>query len=61
MVEVKSRVRSGDLRGINAFAEEFTPEKAIVVTAEDDRRRIDFVEVMPYTEFVSQLNEGRLI
>lgn len=60
-VVVKSRVRSGDLRGINAFVEEFKPEKAIVVTAEDDRRRIDSIEVMPYTEFVSQLNEGSLI
>lgn len=60
-VDVKSRVRSGDLRGINAFVEEFKPEKAIVVTAEDERRRIDSIEVMPYTEFVSQLNEGSLI
>lgn len=60
-VEVKSRVRAGDLRGINAFVEEFKPEKAIVVSAEDDRRRIDSVEVMPYTEFISQLNDGNLI
>lgn len=60
-VEVKSRVRSGDLRGINAFVEEFKPEKAIVVTTEDDQSRIDSVEVMPYTEFVSQLNKGSLI
>ena len=60
-VEVKSRVRARDLRGIKAFVEEFKPEKAIVVSAEDDRRRIDSVEVMPYTEFISQLNDGNLI
>lgn len=60
-VEVKSRVRSGDLRGINAFIEEYQPETAIVVTSENDRRRIGPVEIMPYREFVSLLNDGLLI
>ena len=58
---MKRRVRSGNWRGINAFVEEFKPEKAIVVTAENDRRRIGSIEVIPYTEFISQLNEGSLI
>lgn len=60
-VEVKSRVRSRDLRGINAFIEEHQPETAIVVTSENDRRRIGSVEVMPYREFVLLLNDGLLI
>ena len=60
-VEVKSRVRSRDLRGINAFIKEHNPKSAIVVTAEDDRRRIGSVDVMPYREFVSLLNDGTLI
>ncbi|MCY3541854.1 MAG: AAA family ATPase [Gammaproteobacteria bacterium] len=60
-VEVKSRVRSRDLRGIKAFIEEHNPKSAIVVTAEDDRRRIGSVDIMPYREFVSLLNDGTLI
>ena len=60
-VEVKSRVRSRDLRGMNAFVEEFKPETAVIVSAENDRRRIGSIEIMPYTEFISLLNEGNLI
>lgn len=60
-MEVKSRVRSRDLRGINAFIEEHKPETAVDMTSEDDRRRIGSVDLMPYREFVSLLNEGMLI
>ena len=57
-VEVKSRVRSGDLRGIRAFVAEFAPRKAIVVTAEADRRRVDGIDIMPYDEFLRMLYAG---
>ena len=60
-VEVKSRVRPRDLRGTNAFVEEFKPHSAIVISSEEDRRKIGSIEVMHYRDFVMQLNEGDLI
>lgn len=60
-VEAKSRVRGGDLRPMRAFVEEHAPRRAIVVTAEADRRRIDGIEVMPYPDFLALLHEGELI
>ena len=60
-LEVKSRVRSGDLRPIKAFVEEFEPRTAIVVTAEDDRRRVDGIDIMRYDEFLQMLHAGDVV
>ena len=60
-VEVKSKVRSGDLRSIAAFREEFTPRRAIVVTAEADRRHVDGIDIMSYGEFLELLHGGALV
>ena len=60
-IEVKGRVHSGDLRPMRAFIDEFSPRKAIVVTAEADRRRVDGIEIMPYGDFLALLHEGGLL
>ena len=60
-VEAKARVRSGDLRPIMAFVEEFAPRRAIVVTAEADRRRVHGIDVMPYHEFLDMLHAGAIV
>ncbi|MCY4195344.1 MAG: AAA family ATPase [Rhodobacteraceae bacterium] len=60
-IEVKTRVRHGDLRAIRAFADEFSPSAAFVVTAEQDRRRIDDIDILPYTDFLRLLHDGNVI
>ena len=60
-VEAKARVRSGDLRPMTAFVEEFSPRRAIVVTAEADRRRVDAIEIIPYGDFLAMLHAGDLL
>ena len=60
-VEVKSRVRRGDLRSMRAFMEEFAPRRAIVVSAANDRRRIDGIEIMPYAHFLRLLHAGEIL
>ena len=60
-VEAKARVRSGDLRPIRAFVEEFAPRRAVVVTAEADRRRVDGIDIMPYDEFLGLLHAGEIV
>ena len=60
-VEAKARVRSGDLRPIRAFVEEFAPRRAIVVTAEADRRRVQGIDIMPYHEFLGLLHAGAIV
>ncbi len=59
-VEVKGRVRRGDLSSMRAFVEEFGPRRAIVVTAERDRRRVDGIDVMPYPAFLRRLHAGEI-
>ncbi|MCY4095673.1 MAG: AAA family ATPase [Gammaproteobacteria bacterium] len=61
-IEVKSRVRrQRDLRPINAFINDYKPKRAIVVVAENEARRIGNVEVLPYGEFIAELQAGDLI
>lgn len=60
-VEVKGRVRRGDLRPMRAFQEEFRPGKAIIVTAERDRRRVDGIDIVPYPDFLWELHAGEIL
>ena len=60
-VEVKGRVRRGDLRPMRAFREEFRPRRAIIVTAERDRRRINGIDLIPYQDFLLELHAGEII
>ena len=58
-IEVKSRVRTGDLRGIKAFRDEFSPKRSIIVTSEPVNRVVDGIEVLNYEHFLDQLNQGK--
>lgn len=60
-VEVKGRVRRGDLRPMRAFREDFGPRRAIIVTAERDRRRVDGIDVIPYQDFLMELHAGEVV
>ena len=46
---------------MRAFAEEFGPRKAIIVSAANDRRRIDGIEIMPYADFLGLLHAGEIL
>ena len=60
-VEVKGRVRRGDLRPMRAFREEFRPRRAIIVTAERDRRNVDGIDIVPYPDFLLELHAGEIV
>ena len=60
-LEAETSVRPGDLRPINAFVDEFSPRRAIVVTAKDPPRRIGAIDIMPYAEFLDMLHGGHLL
>ncbi|MDE2875060.1 MAG: hypothetical protein OXU69_00755 [Gemmatimonadota bacterium] len=60
-VEVKSRVRARALRPMRAFLEELRPRRAIIVTAEDDRRHVDGIDVIPYGQFLEELHAGEIV
>ena len=60
-VEVKGRVRRGDLRPMRAFREEFRPRRAIIVTAERDRRNVDGIDIVPYPDFLWELHAGEIV
>jgi predicted AAA+ superfamily ATPase len=54
-VEVKSRVRTGDLKSIAAFVDEFKPKRAIVVSNERQARIVDGIEILPWRRFLGEL------
>ncbi len=60
-IEVKSRLRSGDLRAIKAFEEEYQPRRSIVVTSEPFNRIADGIEVLNYEYFLDELGSGKLL
>lgn len=60
-VEVKSRVRGRALRPMRAFREEFRPGKAIIVTAENDRRYVDGIDIIPHGQFLERLHAGEIL
>lgn len=60
-LEVKSRVRPGDLRPMRAFVEEFKPRKAIIVSAASDTRRVNDIDIMSYPGFLRRLHAGEIV
>jgi len=60
-IETKARVRQGDLRAMRAFASEFSPRAAYIVSAEPDHRRIDGIDILHYGEFLRMLHDGEVI
>ena len=60
-IEVKSRLRTRELRAIKAFKEEFRPQRSIIVTAEPTNRVIDGIEVLNYENFLDKLHRNQLL
>ncbi len=60
-IEVKTKIRSRDLRPIRAFSQEFSPRRSVVVTTESPSRRVGDVEVLYYEDFLAILHAGELI
>jgi len=62
-VEVKgaARVDKRDLRPLTAFMEEYAPRKALVVCNEREERVHAGIRIMPWTNFLHDLWEGKVI
>jgi predicted AAA+ superfamily ATPase len=62
-IEVKGaiRVEKRDLRPLNAFIEEYSPRKALVVCNEREERVHGRIRIMPYRNFLRDLWEGKII
>lgn len=61
-IEVKAgRVHEGDLRGLNAFAEEHSVRRKIVVSLEPMPRNIGKVMVLPWQMFLEELYAGNIV
>mgnify|MGYP001585977580 CR=1 FL=1 len=62
-IEVKgsSRVDKNDLAGMNGFIDEYSPKKAIIVSNEKQKRTHGKIEIMPWTVFLNELWEGKII
>ncbi|MFC1543663.1 ATP-binding protein [Gemmatimonadota bacterium] len=60
--KASKEVRSRDLRGLRALAEEHEPRRSIVVSRVERRRQTeDGIEVVPWQEFCRELWSGQLI
>ncbi|MBW1675369.1 MAG: ATP-binding protein [Deltaproteobacteria bacterium] len=62
-IEVKgaTRVEKRDLRPLNAFIEECSPRKALVLCNEREERVHGRIRIMPYRNFLRALWEGKII
>ncbi|MDR3367266.1 MAG: hypothetical protein LBO71_09930 [Prevotellaceae bacterium] len=62
-VEVKStgEVRSRHLKGLKAFAEEYSVKKLILVSTDPYPRMVDKVLILPWQTFLQQLWSGEII
>lgn len=59
-IEVKGRVRSGELKSIRAFADDHAPERSIVVCDERAARVADGIEILPWRQFLDELWDSGL-
>lgn len=62
-VEIKSasRIDSKDLAGLEAFIEEYSPKRAVVVSNERQKRIHGRIEVFPWSVFLSELWAGKIL
>ncbi len=62
-IEVKGadRIEKKDLRPLNAFIDEYSPRKAVVVCNEREERVHGKIQIMPYRNFLKDLWEGKII
>lgn len=59
-VESRTRVRPGELKSIKAFANEFSPERAMIVCDEATVRVVEGIEMLPWRQFLHELWDSRL-
>jgi len=60
-VKGKARVDGKDVRGLMAFADEYSPKKALVVCNEPEERILGQIRVVPWRTFLRSLWGGRII
>ena len=61
IVSGAARIEKKDLRPLNAFIEEYSPQKAMVVCNEREERVHGKIRIMPYKNFLRDLWEGSII
>ena len=61
IVSGAARIEKKDLRSLNAFIEEYSPQKAMVVCNEREKRVHGKIRIMPYKNFLRDLWEGNII
>ncbi len=54
-VKAKKQVSRQDLKGLKALREERLLERYVVVCMEENRRVVDDIEILPWTEFLDEL------
>ena len=60
-IETRTRVRPGDLRAMRAFIKEFSPRAAYMVSTQPDRRHVDGIDILPYSDFLAMLHSGEVV
>ena len=62
-IEVKStsEVQNRHLKGLKAFAEEYSVEKLIVVSNDPYPRKVENILILPYNVFLENLWTGEII
>jgi predicted AAA+ superfamily ATPase len=62
-VEIKgaSRVDRKELKGLESFREEYSPEKSIVVCNEKEKRLHGKIEILPWKDFLHELWAGNIL
>ncbi len=60
-VKGKNRVDRRDLRPIAAFKEDYSPDRAVMVCNEREKRIHRGIEIIPWREFLSELWAGKII
>lgn len=61
-IEIKSsaEVKSGQLKGLVSFGEDYPNARLIIVSFDPYRRRHDKIEIFPYREFLKELWAGKI-
>jgi predicted AAA+ superfamily ATPase len=62
-IEIKSsnEIQSRHTKGLKAFQEEYPQSRAIVVSMDKYRRNLNNIEIIPVTEFLADLWNGKII
>ena len=60
-IKGKKRVDRRDLRPVTAFKEDYSPDRAVIVCNEREKRIHRGIEIIPWREFLSELWAGKII